>query len=155
MKLKNLALIACCMAMPALASAQEPMKMGHDSTMKKDSSMGKSQDNDGKRTRARGSRRSARGMEMNNSHMNRANGPECAKGCPTSAGVGGLTGVQFLALQQELRDRGCGNNRVPGVLDAATRAAIRTCAKRLNVEATPAAVLNAMNIGFTVGASTQ
>lgn len=82
-------------------------------------------------------------------------GPDCPKGCPTSTGAGGLTPVQFLALQQELRDRGCGNNRVPGVLDAATRAAIRNCAKRLNVEATPAAVLNAMNIGFTVGAATQ
>lgn len=85
---------------------------------------------------------------------NTSKGPDCPKGCPTSAGVAGLTGVQFLALQQELRDRGCGNNRVPGVLDAATRAAIRNCAKRLNVEPTAAAVLNAMNIGFTVGSGT-
>lgn len=151
MKLKNLALIACCMAMPALASAQEPMKMGHDSTMKMDSSKGKSQGDHGKRTRARGSRRSARGMEMNHSRMNMTPGAACARGCPTSSGTAGLTGPQFLALQQELRDRGCGNNHVTGVLDAPTRAAIRSCAAKWGVAATPAAVLNKMNIGYTVG----
>ena len=81
-------------------------------------------------------------------------GPECAKGCPTSTGVAGLTGVQFLALQQELRDRGCGNNHVTGVLDAPTKKALKVCAAKLNVEATPAAVLTAMNIGYTVGSGT-
>ena len=81
-------------------------------------------------------------------------GPECARGCPTSTGVAGLTGVQFLALQQELRDRGCGNNHVTGVLDAPTKKAIKVCAAKLNVEATAAAVLTAMNIGFTVGSGT-
>ena len=81
-------------------------------------------------------------------------GPECPLGCPTSAGAAGLTPVQYLALQQELRDRGCGTVRVTGVLDAPTKRAIKVCAKKLNVEATAAAVLNAMNIGFTVGAGT-
>jgi hypothetical protein len=81
-------------------------------------------------------------------------GPDCPRGCPTSAGAAGLTGVQFLALQQEMRDRGCGNNHVTGVLDAPTRSAIRNCAKKMNVEATAAAVLNAMNIGFTAGTGT-
>ncbi len=75
-------------------------------------------------------------------------GPECPKGCPTSAGAAGLSGVEFLALQQELRDRGCGNSRVPGVLDAATRRAIRTCAGKLGVANNARAVLTAMNIGF-------
>jgi hypothetical protein len=76
-------------------------------------------------------------------------GTECPKGCPTSKGAAGLSGVQFLALQQETRDRGCGNAHVTGVLDAATRAAIRTCAQRLGVANNARAVLIAMNIGFS------
>jgi hypothetical protein len=75
-------------------------------------------------------------------------GKECPLGCPTSKGALGLTGVQFLALQQELRDRGCGNSRVTGVADAATRRAIRVCAGKLNVANNARAVLIAMNIGF-------
>jgi hypothetical protein len=73
----------------------------------------------------------------------------CPLGCPTSKGAAGLTGVQFLALQQELRDRNCGNNHVTGVLDAPTRRAISNCAKRYGVANSAAAVLAAMNIGFT------
>lgn len=179
MKLKMLALMACFLAMPVVSGAQDTM--AKDSTMSakqgdkgmkkgmkkaakkddmdmkkddmdmKDSSSAMNDDNHGRKTRARGSRRSARGMEMNNSHMNTAPGAECARGCPTSKGAGGLTGVQFLALQQELRDRGCGNVHVTGVLDGPTRAAIKSCAKKWDVEATPAAVLNKMNIGFTAG----
>ena len=74
---------------------------------------------------------------------------DCPKGCPTSKGAAGLSGVQFLALQQELRDRGCGNAHVTGWLDAATRAAIKKCSKDLNVANTAAAVLVALNIGFS------
>jgi hypothetical protein len=76
-------------------------------------------------------------------------GTECPKGCPTSKGAAGLSGIQFLALQQELRDRGCGNAHVTGRLDGATRSAIRTCAQRLNVANNARAVLIAMNIGFS------
>jgi hypothetical protein len=68
--------------------------------------------------------------------------------CPTSKGAAGLTGVQFLALQQELRDRGCGNAHVTGWLDAPTRKAISVCAKRLSVANKAAAVLAAFDIGF-------
>ncbi len=78
-------------------------------------------------------------------------GKECPKGCPTSRGALGLTGVQFLALQQELRDRGCGTSRVTGVADAATRRGIRICAQRLKVANNAKAVLVAMNIGFSEG----
>jgi hypothetical protein len=77
------------------------------------------------------------------------NGTDCPLKCPSSKGAAGLTGVQFLSLQQELRDRGCGNAHVTGVLDAPTRNAIRTCAKRLGVENKAAAVLAAMNIGYS------
>ena len=77
-----------------------------------------------------------------------SNKTDCPMKCPTSKGAAGLTGVQFLALQQELRDRGCGNAHVTGWLDAPTRKAIATCAKRLGVANKAAAVLAAMDIGF-------
>jgi hypothetical protein len=80
---------------------------------------------------------------------NTPTGKECPLGCPTSKGALGLTGVQFLALQQELRDRGCGTSRVTGRADAATRRAIRICAGKLNVANNARAVLIAMNIGFS------
>ena len=80
---------------------------------------------------------------------NTPTGKECPLGCPTSRGALGLTGVQFLALQQELRDRGCGTTRVTGRADAATRRAIRVCAGKLNVANNARAVLIAMNIGFS------
>jgi hypothetical protein len=75
-------------------------------------------------------------------------GTTCPWGCPTSSGAAGLTGAQFLALQQELRDAKCGNRHVTGRLDAATRTAIRTCAQRMGVANNARAVLIAMNIGY-------
>ena len=62
-----------------------------------------------------------------------SDGTTCPWGCPTSSGHAGLSGPQFLALQQELRDSKCGNNRVTGRLDAATRTGIRNCARKLGV----------------------
>jgi hypothetical protein len=77
-----------------------------------------------------------------------SDGTTCPWGCPTSSGAAGLTGAQFLALQQELRDSKCGNNRVSGRLDAATRTGIRNCARKLGVANNARAVLIAMNIGY-------
>lgn len=77
-----------------------------------------------------------------------SDGTTCPWKCPTSKGAAGLTGVQFLALQQELRDRGCGNAHVTGSLDGPTRRAISVCAKRLGVANNAAAVLAAFNVGF-------
>ena len=77
-----------------------------------------------------------------------SDGTTCPWGCPTSSGAAGLTAAQFLALQQELRDSKCGNNRVTGRLDAATRIGIRNCARKLGVANNAAAVLVAMNIGY-------
>ncbi len=159
MNLKTLALAACCLLMPAVASSQDSMGMmsGKDSmkmhkdSMKMDDKKMDGTSNRGKRVR--GTRRSARAVEATGDtgargQMTMTGGPECARGCPASKGAVGLTGVQFLALQQELRDRGCGNNHVTGWLDAPTRAAIRTCAQRLNVANDAAAVLKALNIGY-------
>ncbi len=162
MNLKTLALVACCLLMPAVASSQDSMGMmsGKDSMkmhkdsmkMHKDSMkmdkkmMDKKMDKKMHKEMHKEMHKDGSGMAMKT-----GNGPECARGCPTSTGVAGLTGVQFLALQQELRDRGCGNSHVTGVLDAPTKAAIKACAAKMNVAPTAAAVLTAMNIGYTVG----
>jgi peptidoglycan hydrolase-like protein with peptidoglycan-binding domain len=60
----------------------------------------------------------------------------------------GLNRVQFLALQQELRDQGCGVTNVDGHYGPQTRRAIATCAKKFNTANNAAALLTAMNIGF-------
>ena len=64
---------------------------------------------------------------------------------------GGLTKVELLGLQQQMRDDGCGNKHAPGIWDEATRLAIRTCAKKYNTAADARALLQAMNIGFSPG----
>ena len=60
----------------------------------------------------------------------------------------GLNRIQFLALQQELRDQGCGVTNVDGRYGPSTRRAIATCAKKFNTANNAAALLAAMNIGF-------
>jgi hypothetical protein len=60
----------------------------------------------------------------------------------------GLNKIQFLALQQELRDQGCGVTNVDGHYGPQTRRAIATCAKKFNSANNAAALLTAMNIGF-------
>jgi hypothetical protein len=64
---------------------------------------------------------------------------------------GGLTKVELLALQQEMRDQGCGNKHAAGEWDAATKGAIRTCAKKYNASTNAKELLAAMNIGFGAG----
>jgi len=60
----------------------------------------------------------------------------------------GLNRIQFLALQQELRDQGCGVTNVDGHYGPQTRRAIATCAKKFNSANNASALLQAMNIGF-------
>jgi peptidoglycan hydrolase-like protein with peptidoglycan-binding domain len=60
----------------------------------------------------------------------------------------GLSRVSFLALQQELRDQGCGVTNVDGQYGPQTRRAIATCAKKFNSANNASALLQAMNIGF-------
>jgi len=60
----------------------------------------------------------------------------------------GLSRIQFLALQQELRDQGCGVTNVDGQYGPQTRRAIATCAKKFSSANNAAALLTAMNIGF-------
>jgi hypothetical protein len=135
MKLRILVVAAGCLMLPAMASAQDVPK---DTTAKPDT-MAKPMDSTAKPMKAA---KAAKGEPKT---------AGCPKGCPTSKGAAGLTGVQFLALQQELRDRGCGNAHVTGRLDAPTRHAISVCAKQLNVANSAEAVLTAFNIGFGPG----
>ncbi len=60
----------------------------------------------------------------------------------------GLNKIQFLALEQELRDQGCGVTNVDGHYGPSVRRAIATCAKKFNTANNAAALLAAMNIGF-------
>lgn len=60
----------------------------------------------------------------------------------------GLNKIQFLALQQELRDQGCGVTNVDGHYGPQTRRAIATCSKKFNTANNAAALLAGMNIGF-------
>lgn len=60
----------------------------------------------------------------------------------------GLSKIAFLALQQELRDQGCGVTNVDGSYGPQTRRAIAACAKKFGTPNNAAALLAAMNIGF-------
>ncbi|MDQ6717390.1 MAG: hypothetical protein M3Z17_03455 [Gemmatimonadota bacterium] len=67
-----------------------------------------------------------------------------------AAQTGGLTKVQLLALQQELKDQ-CGLAHSTGVMDGPTRHAIAVCNKKYGTQGNGAALLTAMNVGFNVG----
>jgi hypothetical protein len=128
MKLRMLAVAAGFVALPAIAGAQT------DTTMKGTTTATVS---------------AVKDSTLEPKPVPPSDGTTCPWGCPTSSGAAGLSAAQFLALQQELRDAKCGNNHVTGRLDAATRTAIRNCARKLGVANNAAAVLVAMNIGYS------
>jgi hypothetical protein len=67
-----------------------------------------------------------------------------------AAQTGGLTKIQLYALQQQLKLE-CGLHYATGVYDPPTRAAIRTCNQKYGTTGNGAALLSAMNIGFSSG----
>lgn len=67
-----------------------------------------------------------------------------------AAQTGGLTRVQLLALQQELKEQ-CGLEHSTGVMDGPTRHAIAVCNKKYGTQGNGAALLAAMNVGFNAG----
>lgn len=67
-----------------------------------------------------------------------------------AAQTGGLTKIQLLALQQELKDQ-CGLGHATGVMDGPTRHAIAVCNKKYGTQGNGAALLSAMNVGFSSG----
>ena len=154
MKLRILAIAAGFVVLPAIAYAQgkDTTATAKDTTAAAKDTTATAKDTTATstmkatNTTATATRRTTRATRKSTS-----NGTDCPRGCPTSHGAAGLTGVQFLALQQELRDRGCGNAHVTGVYDGATRHAVAVCAKQLSVANSAAAVLTAFNIGYSAG----
>jgi len=69
----------------------------------------------------------------------------------SSGSTAGMSHVEFLALQQQLRDDGCGLQHVTGRMDAATRRAIAQCKTKYNVTGDTQALVDAMKIGFSSG----
>ena len=67
-----------------------------------------------------------------------------------AAQTGGLTKVQLLALQQQLKEE-CGLQHATGVMDGPTRHAIAVCNKKYGTQGNGSALLAAMNIGFNSG----
>jgi len=154
MKLRMLVVAAVgCLVIPMTSQAQgdtTTKAMSKDTTMK-DSTSTRRTRRARSRARMAASGESSMGVTGDSTAAHPvppSDGTTCPWKCPTSKGAAGLTGVQFLALQQELRDRGCGNAHVTGSLDAPTRRAISVCAKRLGVANNAAAVLAAFNVGF-------
>ncbi|MCR4340700.1 MAG: hypothetical protein NUW01_12535 [Gemmatimonadaceae bacterium] len=70
-----------------------------------------------------------------------------AQGRSNRSNNDGLTRIELLALQQEMRDRGCGNKHAPGVMTAETRRAIANCGRRAGVTGARA-LLRSFNNGF-------
>lgn len=68
----------------------------------------------------------------------------------SSAQTGGMTKVQLLALQQQLKEE-CGLAHATGRMDGPTRHAIAVCNKKYGTQGNGAALLRAMNIGFGEG----
>jgi len=70
----------------------------------------------------------------------------------SSAGAqtGGLTRVQLLALQQQLKEE-CGLQHATGRMDGPTRHAIAVCNKKYGTQGNGRALLSAMGIGFDSG----
>ena len=145
MKLRMLAVAAGFVVLPAIAVAQTPPT---DSTKPMDTTMKMPAPAAPAPVTAPVA---AKDSSLEPKPVPPSDGTTCPWGCPTSKGAAGLTGPQFLALQQELRDRKCGTNHVTGRLDAATRIAIRNCAKKLGVANNAGAVLVAMDVGYGPG----
>jgi hypothetical protein len=77
----------------------------------------------------------------------------CAVACCCAAPVfaQGLTRVETLALQQQLRDDGCGSSHITGRVDATTRADVKKCETKYAGATDAPSMLAAMKIGFGNG----
>ncbi len=71
--------------------------------------------------------------------------------CAAPAFAQGLTRVEILGLQQQLRDDGCGVTHVTGRMDAMTRGAVKKCESKYSGATDARSMLAAMHIGFENG----
>lgn len=144
MKLRMLAVAAGFVVLPVLAGAQTPTDTTRKDTMTTPTAAPTTET-------APVVPRAPKDSSLEAKPVPPSDGTTCPWGCPTSSGAAGLTGPQFLALQQELRDRKCGLRHVTGRYDAATRSAVRRCAQKLGVSNNAGAVLVAMDVGYGSG----
>jgi len=142
MKLRMLAVAAGFVVLPVIAGAQNPTDTTKKDTMTTPTAAPTPTET------APAVPKAAKDSSLEAKPVPPSDGTTCPWGCPTSSGAAGLTGPQFLALQQELRDRKCGLAHVTGRYDAATRTAVRRCAKTLGVANNAGAVLVAMDVGY-------
>ena len=73
--------------------------------------------------------------------------------CAAPAFAQGLSRVEVLGLQQQLRDDGCGVTHVTGRMDAMTRSAVKKCESKYSGATDARSMLGAMHIGFENGNS--
>lgn len=142
MKLRMLAVAAGFVVLPVIAFAQNPTDTTKKDTMTTPTAAPTPTET------APAVPKAAKDSSLEAKPVPPSDGTTCPWGCPTSSGAAGLTGPQFLALQQELRDRKCGLAHVTGRYDAATRSAVRRCAQKLGVANNAGAVLVAMDVGY-------
>ena len=71
--------------------------------------------------------------------------------CAAPAFAQGLTRVELLGLQQQLRDDGCGVTHITGRMDAMTRSAVKKCESKYSGATDAKSMLGAMHIGFENG----
>ena len=71
--------------------------------------------------------------------------------CAVPAFAQGLTRVELLGLQQQLRDDGCGVTHITGRMDAMTRSAVKKCESKYSGATDAKSMLAAMHIGFENG----
>lgn len=71
--------------------------------------------------------------------------------CAAPAFAQGLTQVEVLALQQQLRDDGCGVTHISGHMDGMTRSAVKKCGSKYSGATDARSMLSAMHIGFGNG----
>jgi len=73
--------------------------------------------------------------------------------CAAPVFAQGLTHVELLGLQQQLRDDGCGVTHITGRMDAMTRSAVKKCESKYSGATDAKSMLAAMHIGFENGNS--
>ncbi len=71
--------------------------------------------------------------------------------CAAPVFAQGLSRVELLGLQQQLRDDGCGVTHITGRMDAMTRSAVKKCESKYSGATDARSMLAAMHIGFENG----
>lgn len=71
--------------------------------------------------------------------------------CAVPAFAQGLSRVELIGLQQQLRDDGCGVTHITARMDAMTRSAVKKCESKYSGATDAKSMLAAMHIGFENG----